>query len=68
MGLFVTDPDPDGLTPTVNVYWFCVKFAVTALFPLIVTETGLVVPLASPLQLPNVYPAFADAVSVTTSP
>jgi hypothetical protein len=45
-----------------------VKPAVTDLFPLIVTVTGFVVPLASPLQLPNVYPAFADAVSVTVSP
>jgi hypothetical protein len=68
LGLFVIDPDPDGLTLTVSVYWFCVKFAVTVLLPLIVTVTGFVVPLASPLQLPNVYPAFADAVSVTTSP
>ena len=68
MGLFVTDPDPDGLTPTVNVYRFCVKFAVTDFGPLIVMFEGLVLPDRSPDQLPKLYPALAVAETDTTCP
>ena len=68
MGLFVTDPDPDGLTPTVNVYWFCVKLAVTDFGPLIVMFEGFVLPDRSPDQLPKLYPELAVAKAETTCP
>lgn len=44
------------------------KLAVTLLLPFIATTVGLVEPLASPLQLLNVYPLFAVAVRVTLVP
>jgi hypothetical protein len=67
-GLLVTDPDPDGLTFTLNVYWFCVKFAVTLFGPLIVTFDGFELPERSPDQLPKLYPALAVAEIETTWP
>jgi hypothetical protein len=59
---------PLGVVGIETVSGVAVKPAVTDLLALIVTVTGFVVPVASPLQLPNAYPAFAVAVSVTTSP
>lgn len=44
------------------------KFAITLLFVLIVTVVGFALPLASPLQLLNVYPLLAFAVKLTVVP
>ncbi len=53
-GLAATLPLLLGLTEVVRVKHCGVKAAVTERFVVIVTETGLVVPLASPLQLEKV--------------
>ena len=45
-----------------------VKVAVMFLLPVIVTASGLAVPVASPLQPVNWKPAAGVAVSVTTVP
>jgi len=42
-----------------------VKFAVTDVLLLMVSVSGLLVPVASPLQLLKIYPALGVAVSVT---
>jgi hypothetical protein len=44
------------------------RFAVTLLFPFIVTETVPLVPLASPLQPVNTYPADGVTLTCTTLP
>ena len=44
------------------------KLAVTLLFPLIVTEIGLLLPLAPPLQPLKTCPAFLVKFTVTTVP
>lgn len=44
------------------------KFAVTVLFPVIVTVVLGAVPDASPLQFVNTLPAVGEAVSDTTVP
>jgi hypothetical protein len=44
------------------------KFAVTALFPFIVTVVGLAAPVASPVHMSNAYPDAAVAVRVTDAP
>jgi hypothetical protein len=53
---------------TVNVYWFWVKVAVNALFPVIDTVSGLLEPEASPLQPEKLHPAAGVAVSWTVDP
>jgi len=53
---------------TVKVYSFWVKCAVTLVFLVMVTSTGLVVPVASPVQLAKLQPSAGVAVSSTTSP
>src|SRR5437870_3895241 len=44
---------------------FCMNVAVMFLSPLIVTDIGLLDPLASPLQLIRLYPVDGIAVSCT---
>ena len=43
-------------------------WAVSSLFPSILTVTGLPVSLTAPLQLLNPYPAFGTAVNSTIVP
>jgi hypothetical protein len=64
-----TFPPLEGEAWTVSVYVGpAIKFAVTVLFPFIVTVVGLVAPTASPVQLLKAYPDAAVAESVTTVP
>ncbi len=49
-GLALTVPPPDGLTAVVKVKHCWVKLAVTERLAVMLTSTGLVVPLASPVQ------------------
>ena len=63
LGFLVTDPDPAGDTVTLTGY--PTKLAVTFLLEVIVTVTGFVLPVASPLQFWNAYPVAGLAVSVT---
>ena len=53
---------------TASVTEMGTNVAVTFLLPLIVTVTGFVDPLASPLQVPKVYAEPGVAVNATCSP
>ena len=62
--LFQLTSAPFGATKT----GVALKLAVTDLLAFMVTETGLVDPLASPLQLLKIKPAFGAAVNWITDP
>ena len=66
-GLRLIEPPPAGLTCVVSAK-HAVKFAVTLLAPVMLTVTGLAAPVASPLQLLNLYPVAGLAVSWTFVP
>jgi hypothetical protein len=66
LGVLETVPWPT--VEAVTVYWFWVKVAVTALFPVIDTVSGLLEPEASPLQPEKLHPAAGVAVSWTLEP
>src|SRR5437879_3756379 len=62
-GFFVPVP-----LPTTDTFRLSVNCAVMLLFPSMVTFSGLVVPLASPVHPTKLCPALGVAVSCTTVP
>jgi hypothetical protein len=50
------------------LYYGFIKLAVSVLFPLIVTDNGLPVPVTLPVQFEKLYPVPAFAVNCTTVP
>jgi hypothetical protein len=59
---------PLGAVGIETVSVIAVKFAVVLLFPFMVTVTGFVAPVTSPVQLLNMYPELGVAVRITCAP
>jgi hypothetical protein len=60
--------EPVGADGIETVSVITLKFAVVLLLPFIITVTGFVAPVASPVQLLKVYPELGVAVRMTCAP